>query len=52
MPDKDCVVTIVTHFLSKTDKEIEYNLESSVVLTLRDHCKAERAAIKFMSAKV
>ena len=39
MPNKDCVISILTHFFSKTETAT-YNIETSVDLTSRNHYRA------------
>ena len=50
MPDKDCVISIITQFLSKNFSK--YNEETTVDLTLGNRCRAEQAIIIFMPGKV
>lgn len=51
--DKDCAITVTTHFLFKNwDGNSKYNIEISVDLMSRNHCRAEQAVITFILEKV
>ena len=53
MPDKDCVITIITHFLFKNwEGNSKYNVDISFNLTSRNHYQAEQAIIIAMPAKI
>ena len=52
MSNKDCVITIITHFLLKHwEENSKQNVETSIDLTSRNHYNAERAINIFMPAK-
>ena len=52
MPDKDCIVTIITHFLFKNWYENSiYNLQTTDYLTSRNHYTAQLTMNIFVAAK-
>ena len=47
MPGKDCVVTIISHCPFKNwERNWKYNKETSIGLTLRNHCNQKMNAHK------
>ena len=49
MPDKDWVITIITHILFNTEREIKKNnAETSVDLTLKNHYIQSRAGNNYI----
>ena len=52
MPNYNCDITIITHFLFKNQREFKIQCRPFANLTSRNHYNAEQAKNKFMRAKM